>query len=125
MTPRSSDFATAGWAYGPSEVAYAICALEAAGIRVLPHGFHHASVAWHHVIALGGVELRVPTAQAEIAREILSSADFSQSRSNAWLLFLAGLMLFLWIGPPLLPVGGLFIVRPTAAAAQKIQPEPH
>jgi hypothetical protein len=119
MEPHRSDFATAGWAYGPAEVASALSILQAAGIRVLPHGFHHASAAWHYVTALGGVELRVPASQAEIAREILSAMPFAQSRGNVWLGFASACLLLILAGvavPP--PTGGLYAIRPAAAVAK-------
>ena len=121
MTPRPSDFATAGWAYGPTETASAICALEAAGIRVLAHTLHYATMVPHFMTALGGIELRVPAADAEAAREVLASISFSRARGNIWLRAVGGLMLLLWIGMPL-PASGLYGVRPIAAAPQRIEP---
>jgi len=122
MTSPRSDFATAGWAYGPAEAATAVSILQAAGIRVLPHGLQHASVAWHHVTALGGVELRVPVAQAQIAREILNAAPFTRSGGNVWLRLVSGAVMFLCFGLLLpLPSGGLYTVRPAVALAQRLE----
>jgi hypothetical protein len=120
MKPHRSDFATAGWAYGPAEVASALSILQAAGIGVLPHGYHHASTAWHYVTALGGVELRVPASQAEIAREILSAMPFTRTRGKVWLGFASACLLLMLAGvavPP--PPGGLYAVRPAVATGKK------
>ncbi|MCD2182505.1 hypothetical protein [Rhizobium sp. GN54] len=97
----------------------AISILGAAGIFVLPHSYHHASVAWHHVTALGGIELRVPASQAGDAQAILESIDLSQSRRNAWLRAATGILLLIWIGIPL-PAGGLFARRAFPAAEQTV-----
>lgn len=89
---------------------------------MLPHGFHHASAAWHYVTALGGIELRVPASQAEIAREILSAMPFSKSRGNVWLGVVSACLPFLRAGgavPP--PMGGLYAVRPSVAVAKKLE----
>jgi len=117
MISQPSDFRTVGWAFGMADAALAVSMLDSAGIYVLPHCYHHASVSLHHVTALGGVELRVPTSSADDAIAILGDVSFSNAHASRWLGVLAGLMVLFWVGIPA-PPGGLFVRRAVVAGAQ-------
>lgn len=117
MISQPSDFRTVGWAFGMTDAALAISMLESAGIYVLPHSHHHASVALHHVTALGGIELRVPASTADDAIALLSEVRFSNARSKRWLVVLAGLMVLFWVGIPA-PPAGLFVKRPVIVGSR-------
>jgi hypothetical protein len=46
--------------------------LEAFGIHVALAGYHHGTMAWHHLYAIGGLQLWVLDANEEIALQLLS-----------------------------------------------------
>jgi hypothetical protein len=55
------------------ETAVARSCLEAYGHVVVAMEYNHASVAWHHLVAIGGVGLATPEAEAEQARTLLAT----------------------------------------------------
>ena len=58
--------------YDPIEARIVAGRLEASGIPVHLAGIHHISANWMLALALGGVQLQVPSARADEAREILA-----------------------------------------------------
>ena len=114
MILQPSDFRTVGWAFGMAEAALAVSVLNSAGIYVLLHSHYHASVALQYVTALGGVELRVPSSQAEDAIALLSEASFLRSNSSWWRVVLATVFVLFWFAIPV-PPGGLFVARAVVA----------
>lgn len=55
------------------EAAVARSCLEAHGHVIVAMEYNHASVAWHHLVAIGGVGLAAPEAEAEQARTLLAT----------------------------------------------------
>lgn len=45
------------------------------GVIAALNGYHHASVAWHHLFALGGIRLNVLDSHLDRARELLADAS--------------------------------------------------
>ncbi len=112
------DFATVGWAYGMSEAALAVSVLEAAGVQVLPHTRHMASIAWHQTHALGGIELRVPASQAALASDVLASLQSDKPRRKSVASAILALVILAIVGiPP--PASGFFAVRAAPAATSR------
>lgn len=59
--------------YEPAEALVAQSCLRAYGIIAILPECHHASIAWHHVLALGGLRLCTLDATAEEAKGILAA----------------------------------------------------
>jgi len=55
------------------EAAVARSCLEAYGHVVVAMEYNHASIAWHHLFAIGGVGLAAPEAEVEQARTLLAA----------------------------------------------------
>ncbi len=55
------------------EAVVAQSCLEAYGHAVVAMEYHHASVAWHHLVAIGGVRLAAPEAEVQQARTLLAA----------------------------------------------------
>jgi hypothetical protein len=49
-------------------------ALRAEGVYAAIAGIHHGTLAWTHLVALGGLEVRVLDVQLSDARKVLASA---------------------------------------------------
>lgn len=105
---KESEFITVGWAYGQAEAALAMALLGASGIRGFPHTWHTAAVQWSLTHALGGIELRVPAAQAADAMALLAESPMtSRPRRGLRRLLAAAVMVaaFLLVGAPPPPNG--------------------
>ena len=118
MISKPSAFATAGWAYGVLDMALAVSLLESEGIYVLQHGYFHATNAPHYATALGGVELRVPLSQVDLARELLAGAEIIRTRESLWMRSLVAAAVFFLNGLPA-PPSGLYPVRSSAVLARQ------
>lgn len=55
------------------EAAVARSCLEAHGHVIVAMEYNHASVAWHHLFAIGGVGLAAPGPEVEQVRKLLAS----------------------------------------------------
>lgn len=108
-------FTTVAYGYGLAETRVAVSFLEAHGITVTPAAIEHAGYAWQAVTALGGIELRVPTAQAELAARLLHSGAEPPPRRRSLLLRVVFQVAFwgaiLWIGL-YWPARGIVLCRP-------------
>ena len=69
--------------YSLPAAAVARSALEARGVPVVAVGGHVASVDWAYLVALGGIELRVPAAQEPAARALLAEGERPPLRESA------------------------------------------
>jgi hypothetical protein len=100
-TRPSERFATVAIGYGAAETKVAISALGAYGAIVVAQPLNTASVCWHWVEALGGVEIRTPVEQADLARRLLQeqSAATRTRRRSGWLK-LTMIAMFLAFGVP-------------------------
>jgi ribosomal protein S27AE len=65
-------FVTIDRFFDPIEARIVAGRLEASGIPVHLLGIHHASANWLITVALGGVQLQVPLARVEEAKQLLS-----------------------------------------------------
>jgi hypothetical protein len=107
------NFPTVACAHGLVECAIAVSMLEAAGISVLALPKAMASVTWHWMGALGGIEIRVPVHQAEMAMDILIHLDAApKPRRRSIFSTVAVAIVFLWGAlhgvPP--PASGFYVV---------------
>ena len=59
--------------FRPAQLLVIQSVLRQADILVCPIGYHLLSNQWPYALALGGIELRVPEAQADDARALLES----------------------------------------------------
>jgi len=116
------DFATVGRAHGLVECAITVSMLEAAGIQVLANSRQTASLAWHWMSALGGIELCVPAHQVETAIDILASFDPAPKPRRGIFGTLAFTIFFLcayvWCSMPP-PASGFYVVRPMLPRASR------
>jgi len=115
---QESELTTVGYAYGQPEAALALARLEAYGIRTFAHSWHTLALSWQWTHALGGIELRVPAAQAEDAAAILASLEMSRRPRKRWLFLLFSLVVLALVNfPP--PPSGFFpaTLRPAGVRA--------
>jgi hypothetical protein len=56
-----------------TEAAVVKCCLEAHGHVVVAMEYNHASVAWHHLFAIGGVGLATPEPEVDQVRKLLAT----------------------------------------------------
>ena len=59
--------------FSPAQMVVVQSLLYQARILVCPIGYHHLTNQWPYALGLGGIELRVPEAQAEDARALLAA----------------------------------------------------
>lgn len=64
---------TVAMVFRPAQLLVIQSVLRQADILVCPIGYHHLTNQWPIALALGGIELRVPEAQADDARALLES----------------------------------------------------
>jgi hypothetical protein len=69
----SDRLETVARVFRPAQLLVIQSVLRQAGILVCPIGYHHLTNQWPIALALGGIELRVPEAQADDARALLES----------------------------------------------------
>lgn len=105
----SDRLATLGWVFRPAQLLVVQSLLEQAGIMLCPLSYHYITNDWPIALALGGIELRVPEAQAEEARALLASLPPllppAQEFGRHWpvrLLALLALYFFSCVPPPAL-----------------------
>ncbi len=55
------------------EAAVLATVLRAADVPAFFQGAHHANVAWHHIFALGGIPILVPTQEVDKAQNLISN----------------------------------------------------
>jgi hypothetical protein len=72
---RRPDLETVAIAYSQPELAVLLSYLANRGIRAMPLGYGHAALQWDWTIALGGIAIRVPAADAAAARDALSAIE--------------------------------------------------
>ena len=78
----SNGLTTVAYAYSPSQAALKISALEGAGFDVFAPWFHTLANLQHHAIALGGLPLRVPSEQAQDARDLLLANEMADDTAR-------------------------------------------
>ncbi|MBB4000202.1 hypothetical protein [Aureimonas pseudogalii] len=116
-------FAVIGWAYGLPDGAVALSALGAAGIPAHSSARHLASVASPWMVALGGIDLRVPAALAPMALEILTGGNATSERRGSLGGRLCIVLLFLVASVPP-PARGLFLRTAPAVSRCDRAPPP-
>ncbi len=90
-----------------AEARVVVSVLDAEGIPAIVNGLEHASVAWDHQIALGGLRVAVPEVYMEAARSRLQMTDFdpvlwqSQRFWKKWYLYAPFAMIAGLLGIPL------------------------
>jgi len=105
----SDRLETVAKVYRPAQLLVIQSLLQQADILVCPTGYHHLTNQWPIALGLGGIELRVPEAQADDARALLESLpplwmpayEFSKSRLVRMLVLLV-LYCFACVPPPML-----------------------
>jgi hypothetical protein len=105
----SDKLETIGWVFRPAQLFVVQSLLEQAGILLCPIGYHLLTNDWPLALALSGIELRVPEADAEEARALLASLppllppaqEFGRSRLVRLLVLLV-LYCFSCVPPPAL-----------------------
>ncbi len=81
--------------------------LEAYGIQVTLAGYYHGTSTWHHLSAIGGLQIWVMDWQAAAATELLATppptgdANPSRSQRPRFSEIVVAAVAFLWAGLPL------------------------
>lgn len=117
MQHAPDRLATVAIGYGFAETAVTVSFLEAHGIHVVVLPYHLASISWDMTVALGGLEIRVPDAQAETAQLLLADGSpaapvVAQSRWRLRARHIALVLIVLIIQVPPPARGIYFLARP-------------
>jgi hypothetical protein len=102
----SDRLETVARVFRPAQLLVIQSVLQQADILVCPIGYHHLTNQWPLALALGGIELRVPEAQADDAHELLESLpplwmpDCEISKSQLVRAFVLVILYFLACAPP-------------------------
>lgn len=86
---QTDSLVTIGYVHGVGPISYIISLLDAYDIPVFVHGFHADQVVSQYSWAMGGVNLRVPAKQSEMAAALLNDLPpYEQSRMRPWVCIL-------------------------------------
>ena len=109
MEATGDRLETVARVFRPAQLLVIQSVLRQADILVCPIGYHHLTNQWPIALALGGIEMRVPEAQAADARALLESLPPlpipAYQISESWLvrlIVLLGLYCFYCVPPPML-----------------------
>jgi len=77
------DFEVARVVYSLPEAAVLVSKLQAYGIDAFAMPLHFASVSWHFLVAVGGIEIRVPARRYRLAVQLIADGGPFEAAGEA------------------------------------------